>query len=205
MSLRTLWYYLTSYSSALTALASLVGVVLTFLAVVVAAVYAFLTWQLAKAAKIQADASLKGAEAAGQQAKATQLIFEAAHRPYLDVVIQPWSFYARPDFFDFAFLLTNKGPVPAILVACHAIVRLEGAVVAERPPDQRDAAVALFPGGEPEELVFKRGSGQIIPLQGNLELECRVEYRGFHEARYVTRIVARRTERGWKHVDMEIR
>jgi hypothetical protein len=50
MSLR----YVTSYSGAL---AAMVGVVVAFLGVLVAAVYAYITWRLAQTAKLQAEAS----------------------------------------------------------------------------------------------------------------------------------------------------
>lgn len=51
MSVHTLWCDVVTYSSAVTALASIAGVVVAFLGVVVAAVYAGFTWGLAKAAK----------------------------------------------------------------------------------------------------------------------------------------------------------
>ena len=46
MSLRTLWYYVTSYSGALGALAAMGSVMVAFIGELVASIYAYLTWRL---------------------------------------------------------------------------------------------------------------------------------------------------------------
>ncbi len=202
MTIRTLWYLLTSYSSALTALASLVGAVLTFLAVVVATVYARLTSRLAQAAKAQAiaakdqaeasvkqaDASRVGAEAAADQARSTRLIFEAAHRPYLEVRLDPSSFYIGPDLYRLDVTVKNHGPVPAILDRWQAVIRKAREKVAGIGPELLERCV--FPDVEvplqmaSHPMAFTPGlpPGEVTEVG----VEIDVTYRGFHAAPYRT-------------------
>lgn len=182
--MRALWCWLAANSSPLT-------VVLTFLAVVVAAVYAGLTWRLARAARdqagaarVQAEASRMAANAAADQAHSTRLIFEAAHRPYLQVEMdRRMSFFVRPDFFRLWFTLRNHGPLPAILADRHLTVRVDGRLVVERPPAPTDSDRALFAG---DEIPFQfdqipPGAGALVETLAGVEVDFAVGYRGLNK------------------------
>ncbi len=220
MSLHTLWYYLTSYSNALTALAGIVGVVVAFLGVVVAAVYAGLTWRLAKVARTQAEqgkilaesakrqadaaleqaaASHRAAQAAAEQAHVTRQMFEASHRPYLEVQIEQRSFYLRPDFFGLFLSVKNHGPVPAILLGWRAHIQTaERLTVHQQPPT--DEGLCVFPGNTAELSCTGDGTGRMDEgPHPESDIYVEVPYRGFHrEVRHETKIGATGKFRLWR-------
>jgi hypothetical protein len=217
MSIRTLWYYLTSYSNALTALASLLGVVTAFLGVLVAAAYAFLTWRLAQAAKVQAEqatvlvesakkqadaalvqaeASRKGAEAAVEQARVTRKIFEAGHRPYVEVWLDSGSFWTNPEFFRLHVKLKNHGPVPADIIKWQAVFRTGSETVGGFGPE--DELLSVFPD---REQTLEARVGADAPEgrpPGPMEIELNVRYRGAHDAEYVTNAIIRGQSHQWR-------
>jgi hypothetical protein len=113
--------------------------IVTFAGVLAAVWFAVLTRRLARTAGVQAEASLRGSSAAADQAKAaadqakiTQSIFEAAHRPYVEIAIDTWSYVYRDDHFRLGFSLKNHGQVPATLIGWSVVVAANGNIVAQR-------------------------------------------------------------------------
>lgn len=200
--MRALWCWLAANSSPLT-------VVLTFLAVVVATVYAALTWRLARAATDQAGASRKAADAAADQALSTRLIFEAAHRPYLQVEMDGVSFFTRPDRFLLWFTAKNHGPLPAILTDYHLTVKVDGRLIVERRREPTESNRALFAG---DDFPFRfeeppSGVSGLIEQSAGVEVDFAVGYRGFNNTPYVTRMAAASPggESRWRFTAIELK
>ena len=185
-----LWRWITENKDALTAVGTVAGAVVTLVVVVVAAIYAVFTRRLVSAARTQAEASLK-------QAQVTQRMFEASHRPYLNVQPSRMLFLGRENFV-FAFSLRNRGSLPAALVGWHATLSRNGETVAERRRDEADAGVTIFPGYSHEiEFQLGSGSGVVEPPPSSLEIEVVVEYRGVPESHYTTRLSADTRAGSW--------
>ncbi len=104
-----LWGWLSKEQAALSGLTGLA----TVAGVVVAGVYAALTWRLAREAK--------------RQASTTQRMFDATHRPWVEAnFLADESFFLDADTYSFEIRLTTHGPVPAFLLGYTFVVREEG-------------------------------------------------------------------------------
>jgi len=201
-----LWNSLTTNSAtnstAVTAMATVAGVA-------VAAAYAYLTFRLARAANTQAaqgrvlagaamrqadaalaqaEASRRGADAAAEQAYVTRQMFEASHRPYLEVRVQGRTFYARPELMSVVVLVKNHGSVPAMLLGWRTDVRVGGQVIAHA--ESPDETGCIFPDSKDKELECAVGKGwSEARLHPEVDLDIEVAYRGFHPGiRYKTTI-----------------
>jgi multidrug efflux pump subunit AcrA (membrane-fusion protein) len=225
-----LWYWINDNHEVLQTVGSWVAAAIALAGVIAAFSYVRLTRRLAEQAKaagesarVQADAALKqaeaslqgaqasrkGAEAAAEQANITRQIFEAAHRPYLQIEMdRESSFFEDPDFFRLLFTLKNHGPVPAILAERQVTVKEEGQLVAERRPAPTDSNRALFAGEEEIAFRFERmrpGSSTRDRQRPGIEVDCTVGYRAPNNIPYVTRVVARSTETGqWQYTAFEV-
>lgn len=78
------WCWVQRNHDVLQTLGAWAGVIVASAGVIVAIRYVILTRRLAQAANVQAGAARVAADAAAAQAESTRLIFEAAHRPYLE-------------------------------------------------------------------------------------------------------------------------
>jgi hypothetical protein len=88
----------------------------------------------------------RGRQTGTRGAESTRLIFEAAHRPYLQVLMyRGGSFFFEADFYRFHYSIKNHGPVPAILTERHLIVRMDGQEVVRRPVPPAIISQANFP------------------------------------------------------------
>jgi hypothetical protein len=186
------WCWVQRNHDVLQTLGAWAGVIVAAAGVVVAIRYVILTRRLAEAAHVQATASRIAAQAGEAQAQSTRLIFEAAHRPYLQVALHgDSSFFFKPDFYRFFYTVKNHGPIPAILADRHLTVRMSGQEVLQLPPAAAVATRAIFPGGEirVEWELFQQGKPQEWPLVP-VEVECTVRYRGLSGFTYMTRVVA---------------
>lgn len=192
-----IWDFLASYRA---------GVVVALLGVLVAAVYAFLTWRLAQTAKLQAEASAQQARAAADQARIARQVFEAAHRPYLEAAVTSLSSFTSPELFQISVIVKNYGPVPATLHTWQVLIRRQGQVLAETHLLPPEIGRCIFPGRDAT-LAFNRlppGSFGVEPA-GPTELDVSIQYRGSHGARYTTHIVATKEPgRVWEYTTEEI-
>src|SRR5262245_20393625 len=168
----SLWYWIQANSGGLT-------VVVTFLGVLVAGVYAFLTRRLARTAARQVEET-------GRQADVTQQMFEASHRPYVEIDIERASYVYRDDHFRLRFNLKNHGQVPATLIAWTASITTLGRarILSDRLPDRGDEAICVFPGRDTL-LDHQQGTG---PEQAGPEVEIHVtvQYSGRAGSAYHT-------------------
>ena len=115
------------------------------------------------------------------------------------------SFFVSPEFFRIEVGVKNHGPVPATLLGWRALIRRAGQVVAETHLLPPEIGRCLFQG-QGATLGFARGGlGVIVDPAGPTELEVTVEYRGTHETRYATRIVAtKESGRAWAYTAEEV-
>ncbi len=183
------WCWVLDNHDVLQTLAAWLGALVALAGVIVAGRYVVLTRRLAQAAntsaeaaRTQAEVSRQGAEAAADQARSTRLIFEAAHRPYLEVQLDPNSFFVTFEFRRLLLTVTNHGPVPALLENWEARFRQgPNAVGRSRTPEP---GLCVFPG-RAAPLRDEAGQGPEQPGP-DVDVEIEVTYRGFHDARYRT-------------------
>ena len=127
-----------------------------------------------------------------RQAALTRRIFEASHRPYLNVLPQDPVFLDR--HIHFVFHLDNRGTVPAIVTGWHVSVRYRGQAVPIEPGESRDVVRVVFPGGGHERLGLVRvvePNGLRLPGRPGqvLLVEASIAYRGAGDRQFSTRIV----------------
>lgn len=156
-----------------------------------AARYVRLTRDLARAANVQAEQARTSASAAADQAHISRQIFEAAHRPSIEVMVDfnAARFFQNADNYTFPFRLHNHGSVPAILVGWRGTVRVTGHTEVLGP--QRDAGYAIFPS-RPMDLNFSNVHGPQGPTNAGADIEIAVQYHSPSAPGvvYTTRMVA---------------
>ena len=175
-------------------IAAWAGVLVAAGGVFVAVVYALLTRQLARAAneqaaasneaaraaREQAEASRRGAEAAAAQARTTQQMFEAGHRPYVEARLDEASFGTRPDFYRLHVRVKNYGPMPADIIRWQLVFRRENGIVGGHGPVEE--LLSVFPN---REQTLEARAGADAPEghpPGPMEIEINIRYRGAYEA-----------------------
>lgn len=188
-------FWITNHSSALIVIATVLGVV-------VAGIYSFLTWRLANAAIAQAQAALTQAEASRAQATAAtdaaraaadqaviaRQIFEAAHRPYVELMLSDSTRFDHAQAYEIGVQLQNHGPVPATLVDWDVTIRSSsGRLETVENVLPQDVGRCLFPGRELT-LRAARGAGYVTGTVG-AQLSVTVRYGGTPATRYKSRIV----------------
>jgi hypothetical protein len=179
------------------------GIVLTLLVVIVTWQYVRLTKRLARSANTSAQAALQqasaantsaqaaleqasasrlNAEATALQARTTRQIFEVSHRPVVSLRIDPHSHFLSDDFYRLTFLLTNHGPIPAILRESSIVVTSEdgGPLVRATLPGQ---GVSIFQNDREETTVsFTEGSGSTSARPNpSVNILLVVTYTGFDD------------------------
>lgn len=167
------------------------GAIGTLAAVAVAAIYAFFTHRLWQATRAQAEI--------------TRRMFEASHRPYVQVKIDIESFFNDPELYGLEFDIIHHGQVPAVLIGWAAtITREQDRVRIERvsPPDWRRT---LYPGGEKtiEVLAFTEGGAVINQSAPPIRTTFALRYRGSHDTAYRTRVLIEGGHREWRVLDYE--
>lgn len=186
--------------------------VATVVNVIVAAVYALFTyglWRLARQTlgltqqsmvdtHIQADASTAAANAAMEQARVTEQMFEGGNRPYLVILSsqQPERRnYANSSRMDVVarFSLENRGSVPAVLTSWRLEARTGQQLLA--PPYHRkgpDLVLAVFPGGAhpmPEIKIDIADRDVYYREHKSILFEAEARYEGLARRSYSTRVV----------------
>jgi len=155
---------------------------------------------------VLAQQANRQADAAVQQAQVTRQIFEASNRPYLEVVIDEWS-YLFPQttgfHFNLRFRVMNHGQVPAIFKAWRATVRVAAQIVAQRASAPADSGICVFPDRDTI-VQFAVDQGPEAQ-QPEAEVEVTVEYKGLPGTDYETRVtfVGRRNQ--WRTAVTAIR
>jgi hypothetical protein len=164
-------------------------------AVVVAAIYSWLTHRIADATR--------------RQAETTHAMFEAGHRPYLLIPASRPEIEAHGLLFDLP--LENRGSVPAIVVGFLVTVRNGTHILAKESGEKINQVI--FQGGAQRfwRLNLPR-SPEINTMLGAdepLELEAIVEYRGIGLGLFKTRVVfelrmsQQRISWGWKESQLD--
>src|ERR1700694_4648556 len=110
---RALWVWLKENHESVGAAAATAGVIVAAAGVIVAALYVRLTHRLATATHRQANLTATIAEQTRRQAEITQQIFEAGHRPYLELTFEGGEFIDE-ERLNLRFNVTNHGHVPAV-------------------------------------------------------------------------------------------
>jgi hypothetical protein len=178
--------------AAITALATVGGVI-------VAGLYVALTRTLARAA-------LQQAQAATEQARITRQIFEASHRPILGLVFRDSNFFRDPQVYRLDFVAKNYGQVPAILTESGLIVRHDGETLVDRPVPGRGRCI--FPGGEAD-LEFTEYPEHVVQDTGEerhvVDVELTVSYTGFDDVVRTSRIALVGNFDGWTRLQTEVR
>lgn len=198
-----LWRWLTagSNATAVSALAAVAGVLVGIALVIVAAVYARLTRRLARAARRQADLTNAIAQETQRQADVGRQIFEAAHRPYIEVTLED-AFFVRGDLYRARFEMTNHGALPAVGITWTVTISHEGQEIAT---EGSTAMRVLFPGGA---RVFVVDTGpeteEIEPPPGLTTIAVEVQYGGVSGRTYATRATLEGRFRQWRVVSQEI-
>ncbi len=131
------------------------------------------------------------ADTAAQESRLNHQIFEASHRPSLEVIfaVGDTRFYQNEGNYTFPFQLYNHGSVPAVLVGWRGIVRRDGAIEVDGP--LQDAGRSIFPT-RTVNLAFSNVHGPQGPTPNGVEVEIVVTYRSSSvpEVTYTTRMVA---------------
>ena len=188
-----LWTWIGANSSTLSALITLAGVV-------VAIVYVVLTRRLAAAAvrqaeetHRQADLTDRIAKETARQAQTSQQIFEAAHRAYLEVIVEAAHiFFVDPSFYRVVFDIKNHGPIPAVGISWIVHISRVGAPTFTR---ESETNRVIFPGEERTIRCEGTGYGAVVEPRDAIEIDVTVQYRSASGLVYQTQIVLQRPER----------
>jgi hypothetical protein len=125
--------------------------------------------------------------ASRDQADIARRMFEASHRPFVEVQFAKGSYFERAQFYHLMYKLVNHGHVPAIVTTCQASVADDG-----NPVNLVSGHMVLFPDGDRE--IRHQGSegGVINPTAPDVVVAINVKYSGAHAgSSYETRLVAR--------------
>jgi hypothetical protein len=198
-----IWRWLTTggNATAVSALAAIAGVLVGLAAVIVAAVYARLTRRLARAAHRQADLTANIARETQRQVEVSRQVFEAAHRPYIEVTLED-AFFVRADHYRARFEMTNHGAVPAVGITWAVTISHEGQEIAT---EGSTAMRVLFPGGA-RVFVVDTGAenGANEPPPGLTTIAVAVQYAGTSGRAYATRATLEGKHQQWRVVSQEI-
>jgi hypothetical protein len=128
---------------------------------------------------------------ANEQTRLSRQMFEAGHRPSIEVVLVPGEmrFYENEDNYVFHFDLYNHGSVPAVLAEWQGRVRRNAVVEVEGP--LRDAGRTVFPTRQVHFHFSNAPRGSPGPAVPNVEIEITVHYHApsVPEVVYTTRMV----------------
>jgi hypothetical protein len=130
-----------------------------------------------------------------RQAKITQRMFEASHRPYVSINplwttgdVDPRT--ARRGI-SIEFTLENHGGVPAVVSRWQVVVQHRNVTVAEN--DAGDFSLCIFPGGSEKVRPVKIAAEEAREIWNSpdpVSVDATVRYRGSYDRPYSTRVVA---------------
>jgi len=196
------WQWLSQNKDAIVSLAAIVGVGVAIAGVIAAAIYARLTRRLAESVRDQSALSKELATETRRQAEVSQRIFEASHRPYLELMLDEAQFGDEEQFI-FRFSAKNHGSVPAVQLRWSVVLRdNDGRVVADLASG---ITQVVFPRGGVD-FEAKRAEGAFSSkIPQGLRVEARLDYRGPSERDYSTRFTAEwQRGHGWQLLQDEI-
>jgi len=196
------WQWLSQNKDAIVSLAAIVGVGVAIAGVIAAAIYARLTRRLAESVRDQSALSKELATETRRQAEVSQRIFEASHRPYLELMLDEAQFGDEEQFI-FRFSAKNHGSVPAVQLRWSVVLRdTDGRVVGDLA--SRITQV-VFPGAAVD-FEAKRSEGAFSSkIPQGLRVEAKLDYRASSEREYSTRFTAEwQRGRGWQLLQDEI-
>jgi hypothetical protein len=196
------WHWLSQNKDAIGSLTAIVGVAVAIAGVIVAAIYARLTRRLAEAARDQSALAKEITTETRRQAEVSQRIFEASHRPYLELMLDEAQFGDEEQFI-FRFSAKNHGSVPAVQLRWSVVLRdNDGRVVADLASG---ITQVVFPGAAVD-FEAKRAEGTFSSkIPQGLRVEARLDYWGSPEREYSTRFTAEwQRGHGWQLLQDEI-
>lgn len=168
--------------SGLTALATVAGVI-------VAAIYAGLTWLLARQAT--------------RQAQITRLMFDATYRPWVSVDFQEDNFFANDSFYRFDIVVQTYGQVPGFLIGYRLTV-LENEQVSMTDASDPSWIRPLYPGNQKTLTIEKTPPTRpiVMPVPGSLPVvtvEFVLRYKGSSDRIYKTEFTMTGRYRDWRN------
>ena len=196
------WQWLSQNKDAIGSLTAIVGVAVAIAAIIVAAIYARLTRRLAEAARNQSALAKELTTETQRQAEVSQRLFEASHRPYLELMLDEAQFGDEEEFI-FRFSAKNHGSVPAVQLRWSVVLRdSDGRVVA----DLTSALTQVVFPGATVDFEAKRAEGALSSkIPQGLRVEARLDYRGPSEREYSTGFTAEwQRGHGWQLLHDEI-
>ena len=194
------WRWLEANKGAIGALTAIVGVAVAIAGVIVASIYARLTRRLADTARDQTALTKEIATETRRQARISQQVFEASHRPVLEVNLERGGF-VDDQHFGFHFTVKNHGSVPAINVRSTVVCRMDDKVVVERPSQ---VPHVLFPGEERSFSATSNTAYAVQPPPRGLRVEATVDYNSTAGRGYFTKFFFESEGSGWKLTHEEI-
>jgi hypothetical protein len=202
-----IWEFVKENHAAISAASAALGVLVALAGVIVAIGYVVLTGRLWQAAKAQADLTKGIAEETKRQAETSQSMFEASHRPYLEVTL-PNAVFVRPDWYSIKLHVANRGSTPAVDLAWAVRVSKKGVSVVDR---RSGADRVVFPnqarvfhcqaGTQPIQAV---GEALLKLVDEPVSLDVRVDYVGPSGRRYFTKMAADGNNDHWTITAHEI-
>ena len=196
------WHWISLNKDAIGSLTAIVGMAVVIAGVIVAAIYARLTRRLAEAAREESALTKEIATETRRQGEVSQRVFEASHRPYLELMLDEAQFGDEEQFI-FRFSAKNHGSVPGVQLRWSVVLRdNDGRVVADLA--SRITQV-VFPGAAVD-FEAKRAEGAFSSkIPQGLRVEARLDYRGPSEREYATRFTAEwQRGHGWQLLQDEI-
>jgi hypothetical protein len=133
-----------------------------------------------------------------KQADIARQMFEATHRPFVEIRFFTASFFEKPEFHHISYKLINHGHVPAIVSSCQAVVTRNGA-----PSMQLGRGrMVLFPSEHREVHEHGGETGMIDDDAASVVVTVSVKYTGAHaETPNETRLIANGRIRHWEILD----
>lgn len=196
------WQWLSQNRDAIGSLTAIIAVTVAIAGVIVAAIYARLTRRLAEAARDQSVLAKEITAETRRQAEVSHRLFEASHRPYLELMLDEAQFSDEEQFM-FRFSAKNHGSVPAVQLRWSVVLRdADARVVADLASG---ITQVVFPGAAVD-FEAKRAEGAMSSkIPQGLRVEARLDYRGPSEREYSTRFTAEwQRGHGWQLLQDEI-
>ena len=201
--MNAVWRWLISggNATAVSALVAIAGVLVGIAAVILAVVYARLTHRLTQAVHRLADLTHAIGRETQREADVGRQIFEAAHRPYIEVTLED-AFFVRADLYRARFEMANHGTLPAVGITWTVTISHEGQQIAT---EGSTAMRVLFPGGT-RVFVLDQGleADTMEPPAGDTAIAVEVQYASASGRAYATRATFEGKYRQWRVVGQEI-
>jgi hypothetical protein len=196
--------WLRANQAEITTASAALGVLVAIVGVAAAIYYAILTRRLWQATRAQADLTKGIAEETKRQAGISQSVFEASHRPYIELTL-PEAVFVELEWYRFKLHLANRGSTPAVDLTWRVQVTRDGVTVV----DQRSAADrVVFPQQARDFFCVneKAVPGNDVPVAVTMAryekrppvaVDVQVEYVGPSGRRYFTRMSMQGNDEAW--------